>query len=249
MKQNDRTLLIDRYIAGKLEDAELWEFKTNIENDASLAQEVELRKEIYSTINNSKKMELLNTLNVISAKKQTRFFRINIHSRQVQAFAASVIVFLIVGAGLLTNSVFNSNISNYEIYTEYFIDEGSILSTRSNTEASNNIVESGVSLYSEGNFEEAILLFDSNPDNVIARLYCGLSYMKLDKFDSAEKQFNYIIKHNDNLFIDQAEWNLGLSYLASNKAEQASEIFTKISDENGAYSKQAANINKELKNK
>ena len=249
MKQNDKTLLIDRYITGKLEDTELWEFKTKIEKDASLAREVKLRKEIYDTISNGKKMELLKTLSTISTKKQTRLFRINIHSRQVQAFAAPVIVLIIIGSGLLSNSIQNSNNSNFDMYTEYFIDEGSILSTRSNVETSNSIVESGVILYSNENYEEAISLFNSNPENVTARLYCGFSYMKIENFDEAEKQFKYIINHNDNIFIDQAEWNLGLSYLASNKTKQAVEIFTKISTEDGAYSKQAANISKELENK
>jgi len=249
MKQNDKTLLIDRYITGKLEDTELWEFKINIEKDASLASEVKLRKEIYNTISNDKKMELLKTLSIVGTKKQTRIFKINIHSRQVQAFAASVIVLMIIGAGLLSNTIQNSNNSDFELYTEYFIDEGSVLSTRSNAETSNSIVESGVILYSNENYKEAISLFNSNPENVTSRLYCGFSYMKIEKFEEAEKQFKYIINHNDNIFIDQAEWNLGLSYLASNKIKQAVGIFTKISSEDGAYSKQAANINKELENK
>ncbi len=249
MKQKDKTLLIDRYISGKLEDTELWEFKTNIEKDASLAREVKIRKEIYNTISNDKKMELLKTLNNISAKKQTRFFKINIHSRQVQAFAASVIVLMIIGGGLLSNYIGYGNSSNYDIYTEYFIDEGSLLSTRSDVKTSNSLVESGVLLYSDDKYAEAISLFDSNPENVVARLYSGFSYMKLEQFDMAQKQFEYIINHNDNIFIDQAEWNLGLSYLASNKTKQAVKIFTKISSGNGAYRSQAVNVVKELENK
>ncbi len=249
MNKNDKTILIDRYISGKLEDTELWEFKTNIENDASLAHEVKLRREIYGTIGNDKKMELLETLNSIKTRTHTRRFKINIHSRQIQAFAASVIVLMIIGAGLISNYTGNNGNVNYNVYTEYFIDEGSLLTTRSDANSSNSVVESGVLLYDKNEFSEAISLFKSTPENVIARLYCGFSYMKLEEFDMAEKQFEYIINHNDNIFIDQAEWNLGLSYLANNKTEQADVIFTKIASENGAYGKQAANIRKELENK
>jgi len=249
MKQNDKTLLIDRYINGKLEDTELWEFKTSIKKDASLAQEVRIRKEIYNTIGNDKKMELLKTLNIISTKKQTRIFSINIHSRQIQALAASIIVLMIIGGGLLSNYIGYSNSSNHDIYTEYFVDEGSLLSTRSDVKSSNSIVESGVLLYSDNKYAEAVSIFESDPENVVARLYSGFSYMKLEQFDMAEKQFEYIINHNDNLFIDQAEWNLGLSYLANNKTKQADSIFSKISSGNGAYSSQAVNIVKELENK
>ena len=249
MKQDDKSKLIDKFITGKLEDTELWEFKINLENNEELAHEVELRKEIYNTINNERKMELMKTLVSIRTNKQKRRFKINIYSRQVQALAASIIVLMMIGAGVLTNYIGNSDVSNYNIYTEYFIDEGSLLTTRSNAETSNALVKSGIRLYNNEMYQQAISLFDSNPENVIARLYSGFSYMNLKQFDMAENQFKYILNQGDNIFIDQAEWNLGLSYLADNKTDQASTIFAKIASENGAYSTQATNIIKELKNK
>lgn len=249
MKQDDKTNLIERYITGKLEDTELWEFKINLEKDEEFAREVELYKEIYSAISNEKKMELMKTLASLKTNKQKRQFKINIYSRQVQALAASIIVLMMIGAGLLTNYVGNNDVSNYNVYTEYFIDEGSLLTTRSNAETSNAIVKSGIKLYNNGKYQQAISLFDSNPENVIARLYSGFSYMNLKEFDMAENQFKYILDQGDNIFIDQAEWNLGLSYLADEKTEQASTIFAKIASEDGAYSQQATNIIMKLKNR
>lgn len=249
MKQEDKANLIDKYITGKLEDTELWEFKINLENNEELAYEVELRKEIYSTINNEKKMELMKTLVNINTNKQKRRFKINIYSRQLQALAASIIVLMMIGAGVFTNYTGNSDVSNFSIYTEYFIDEGSLLTTRSNAETSIAPVKSGIRMYNNEMYQHAISLFDSNPENVIARLYSGFSYMSLKQFDMAENQFIYILNQGDNIFIDQAEWNLGLSYLANDKTDQASTIFAKIASENGAYSAQAINIIKELENK
>ena len=248
MKQEDRANLIDKYITGKLEDTELWEFKINLDKDEELAREVELHKEIYSAISNTKKMELMNTLASIEATEQKHQFRINIYSRQVQALAASIIVLMMIGAGLLTNYMGNNNESHYNLYTEYFVDEGSLLTIRSNAETSNALVKSGINLYNNEEYKQAISLFASNPENVIARLYSGFSYMNLEEFDMAENQFKYILNHGDNIFIDQAEWNLGLSYLANSKTEQASSIFDKIASEDGAYSAQATNIIKKLKN-
>jgi len=249
MKQDDKAKLIDKYITGKLEDTELWEFRVKLEQDAELAQEVALRKEIYKAIGNDKKMELLQTLNSFESTTHTRHFRINIYSRQVQALAASIIVLLIIGAGFLTNYLGSNDASNLNIYTEYFVDEGSLLATRSNAETSNALVKTGINLYNNGQYDQAISLFDAYPENIIARLYSGFSYMNLKKFDIAEGQFKFILNHGDNIFIDQAEWNLGLSYLGDNKTEQATSIFTKIASENGAYSAQANNIIKKLKNK
>lgn len=248
MKRNDKTLLIDRYITGKLEDTELWEFKTNLEKDANLAREVKLRKEIYNAISNEQKMDLLKTLRNIRTSRTKHVFNINIYSRQVQAFAASIIILLAVGAGLLSNYIGNTHESNYDIYNSYFIDEGSLISNRSDVSTNNSLVETGIILYENKKYNEAISMFDSNPENVLARLYSGLAYMKLEEFNQAEKQFKYIINHHDNILIDQAEWNLGLSYLANNKIKQASNIFAKIASENGAYNKQADDIINELEN-
>ena len=177
MTKSDKILLIDSYITGKLEDTELLEFKISIEQDKSLAREVELRRELYSLIRNDKKMALMKIISEISANQQPRKFKINIHSRQLQALVASVVVYMIIGAGLY-NYIGNSDVSNYDIYTEYFIDKGSLLSSRSGIENSSS-VESGVLLYSSNKYTEAISLFDANPENLIARFYSGFSYMKL----------------------------------------------------------------------
>jgi len=248
MTLNDKTMLIDKYITGKLEDTELWEFKTRIEQDANLAHEVKIRKEIYNAISNDKKMELMKTLSKIKGRRDRHILSINIYSRQVQAFAASIIVLLVVGAGLISSYIGNGPDSNYDIYNSYFIDEGSLISNRSDAATNNSLVESGIELYDNEKYTEAVSMFNSNPENVLARLYCGLSYMKLEQFSNAEKQFKYIINHHDNILIDQAEWNLGLSYLADDKTEQASIIFTKIASENGAYNTQASNLIKKLEN-
>ncbi len=248
MKKNSKTILIDKYITGKLEDTELWEFKADMEKDADLAREVKLRREIYNTISNKKKMQLMITLKNMKAKKQKHIFSINIYSRQVQAIAASIIILMIVGASLLTNQLGNNYNSNYNIYSEYFIDEGSLISTRSDKTSDNSSVETGIRMYDNEQYTKAISLLNSNPENVTARLYSGLSYMKLEMYDNAETQFIYILNHNDNIFIDQAEWNLGLSYLANNKSEQATEVFAKIASDDGAYSARADEIIKKLEN-
>ncbi len=247
MEKKDRTILIDKFVTGKLEDTELWEFKADMENDAELAKEVKLRKEIFETISNTKKIELLQTLNNINTKKKNKTFKINIYSRQIQAIAASIIVLMAIGAGLLSNQIGNDLNSN--IYNEYFVDEGSLITTRSDHQSDNSIVLEGIRLYDNHEYQMALELLESNPENITARLYTGLTYMKLEMYNNAEEQFNYIINHKDNIFIDQAEWNLGLSYLANEKTEKATEIFAKVSSEDGAYSKRAGDIIKKLENK
>ncbi len=245
MRENDKATIIDRYITGKLEDTELWEFKADMKNDKELEQEVKIRMEMYNTISDNNKMGLLTTLNDISKTKSTKKFMINIYSRQIQAIAASIIVLVVIGASLLSNQT--SNLNN-DVYSEYFIDEGSLISTRSGISSDNTKVESGIKLYHNHEYSKALSLLESNPENITARLYLGLTYMRLEKYNNAEDQFDYILNHQDNIFIDQAEWNLGLSYMANNKTDMAQSIFEKISTENGAYSIKASEIIKKLEN-
>ncbi len=246
MKEYDKTILIDKYITGKLEDTELWEFKADMEKDADLAREVKIRQEIYNTINNKQKMELLNTLSNIQQRSKRKTKIINLYSRQVQAIAASIIVLFAIGAGILTNQLGDTNL-NTQLYNEYFADEGSLITTRSEV-VSDDAVETGIRLFDSQQYQKAVTILELNPENVTARLYAGLSYMKLEQYDRAEDQFEYILEQKDNIFIDQAEWNLGLSYLAGNKTNEANKIFAKIASENGAYSAKAGEILTQLKN-
>lgn len=246
MKKFNETILIDKYITGKLEDTELWEFKANMENDPELAREVKMRQEIYNTIGDDEKMKLMTTLLDISGTTNRPVRKINLFSQQFQAIAASIIVILTIGAAVLTNHL-NKPDMNMIVYNEFFTDEGSLLTTRSGVETT-NAVETGIEYYDNNEYEKAIDLLIGSPDNVTARLYAGLAYMKLEKFGNAEEQFKYILKHNDNIFIDQAEWNLGLSYLASKKTNEANEIFSKIASEDGAYRTKADEIINQLKN-
>jgi hypothetical protein len=73
--------------------------------------------------------------------------------------------------------------------------------------------------------------------------------MKLEKFELAETPFIEIIDNKDNLFVDQAEWNLGLCYLRSGKAMKAENLFVRISRGNTVYKKNANQILRKLNKK
>ena len=55
-----------------------------------------------------------------------------------------------------------------------------------------------------------------------------------------------IIEDNDNLFVDQAEWYLGLCYLKLNDTEKAIIQFSKISQSNSTYKIRSEEIIKNI---
>jgi len=103
--------------------------------------------------------------------------------------------------------------------------------------------------YDQGQYEESIEIFKTIPDNVVARLYCGFAYMNVKNYEAAINEFDYVVAHGDNLFIDQASWFRGLSFLADNKISTAKSIFTNIASQDGAYHSKATDLLEELKNK
>jgi len=245
MKQLNKDNQIDRFVIGKLEDAELWEFQREMENDPKLAAEVKLRAEIYTSLADKQTIELRES--IITLKNEMKPKKLFLHSWKLRAVAAGVAILLLVGAGL-TSSLFKS-IDNQELYTAYFNPESSLLSLRSGSFSDNTSLNLGMLSYDQGQYDESIEIFKLIPDNVVARLYGGLAYMNLKNYPAAISEFNHVLTHGDNLFTDQAEWNIGLSYLADNKISKAKETFSSITNKKGAYQQKATELIEELKNK
>ncbi|RLD43937.1 MAG: hypothetical protein DRI89_03850 [Bacteroidetes bacterium] len=212
---------------------------TDLTNDARFQQEM------FEAIKDERKREIRKTLDQIH-RKNSGNTRINIYSWKLQAVAAAVVILLISG-GLIGDSLTNTP-TNQALYTEYFSPENSLLSVRSQEFIDTKLKE-GMRFYEQGKYSEAIISFQADPNNLAAKLYTGFSLMKLEKFEQAELPFMEIIENKDNLFIDQAEWNLGLCYLSGDKVSKAEQLFAKISTGNTVYNKDARNILQEMKEK
>ena len=245
MKKDAFTSQIDDYLTNSLSGNELLEFEKMIKHDNELAKELHFQEEVFEAIRDERKREIRETLNQIH-RKSTNKPRINIYSWKLQAVAAAVVVLLVSG-GLIGNFFANKPI-NETLYSQYFNPESSLLSVRSQG-TFNSKVKEGMYYYEQGKFTEAISVFHSEPNNLLGKLYTGFSFMKLEKFERAESPFIEIIDNKDNLFVDQAEWNLGLCYLKSGKTTKAQSLFARISAGNTVYNKNANKILNELDQK
>jgi len=165
---------------------------------------------------------------------------------RVVAAAASIILILAVG-GLMISNYYGQQ-SNNQLYAAYFTHENSMFSLRSTGSNIEQPVIQGIQYYEMQNFDAAVEMFEKAPDNLLGKLYGGLSFMELNEFDRAKESFNFIIQHNDNLFIDQSEWYLGLCNLKTNHTKEAISILEKIAKENSVYKTKAQKLLKELKN-
>lgn len=203
-------------------------------------------REFLMAIQNDHKMALRETLIDIHYKESQSKYVISIMSWKVQSIAASIAIFLLVGASFLFN--ITNSVSNEDIFNQYYSAENSILTVRSFESADFSPVNEGMKYFDQQKYENAINAFDLASDNVVAKLYSGFSYMELKQYDQAIVEFKEIIKQKDNLFIDQAEWNLGLCYIITNNTGQAKEVLTQITNSNTIYNIRAQQLLEDMGN-
>ena len=105
--------------------------------------------------------------------------------------------------------------------------------------------------YESGEFHKAINLYEDilvkDPADMASSLYSGISYMETEQYIQADEKFQKIINHNDNLFVEQAEWYLGFCYLHTGQNFEARGHFKEIAGSEGSYSKKAKKIMRSIK--
>lgn len=202
--------------------------------------------ELYNAISDENKLALRETLNAVHNKEVQNNYMISIFSWKVQSIAASIAVFLLVGASFLFNM--NDPLTNQELFGQYYTTESSILNVRSGNTADFSPLNEGMQYFEQKNYNKALNAFKLDADNVVVKLYSGFSYMELQQYDQAISEFEDIIDQNDNLFIDQAEWNLGLCYIITNNTDQAKETLTKITNSNTIYNIRAQQLLEDMGN-
>ncbi len=203
--------------------------------------------EFLHAIQDEHKLALRDTLVSIHNKEsQNNNYVISIFSWKVQSIAASIAIFIMVGASFLFNM--NNTTTNEELFSQYYTTENSMVTVRSNTTADFSPVNDGLKYFDQQNYQKALTAFELAPDNVVANLYSGFSYMELKQYDQAIVAFKNIIDQKDNLFIDQAEWNLGLCYVATNNTDQAKEVLSQITNSNTIYNIRAQQLLEDMGN-
>jgi tetratricopeptide (TPR) repeat protein len=242
MKTYSRTDYIERYLQGQLKEGELWEFKVKLEKDPELARQLKLQREINETLADNSKLKLRKQLS--STYYQTQ--KVNTFSQWKYQIAAAVAIFILVGGGLTTNLFNSSKIDNTTLYQQNFVPDNSLFTLRAGTSILDASLENAMKEYNNENYVEAIRLFSMENDNMGAKLYSGFAYMKLSDFDNAILALNEVIDNNNNLFFDQAEYNLALCYLAIGDSKKTIEILNGIIDKQTAYSKKAKKIIKNI---
>jgi len=231
---------IEQYLANEMAPAERAAFTNELRLNQELSQELKLAQSIDSAIYNDDIIDLRRKL--IAAINTDRDLKaevpvVRMNNRKWWYAAASLLALCAVTATLYLQT--NRNISSDSLFTQYYNSENIVDLTRGDE----NIVEAVIK-FQQKDYNTASELFNrilrKDNSNIAVWFYYGIANIETMNYENSIKAFNTIIKHNDNLYIEHAEWYLGLCYLKSNQKDKAIDQFVVVASNPDNYHWQEA---------
>jgi tetratricopeptide (TPR) repeat protein len=243
----DRYFRIEEFIDGNLSQEESIRLKNELNADPDLAFELILRSEINKAIRDKNLMEFRDLILGQTNHQSSPSALFNLQRDVLKTWhlaAASFILILVVGG--LWYILSNKPFSTERLVSKYYKPAQSILQYRSLELNSDDALKEAFNFYQQNDYTNALKYFNSLENQITAKFYSGICYIELEQFEKAVESFEYVINDKDNLFVEQAEWYLGLIYLMNNQKSQAIEQFNKIAKSDSFYEVQAKEILKYL---
>lgn len=240
-KDIERSNLIDQYLSGHLTDKEMARFKKQLEEDAALRTELEnyeISREVirnYGLRNDLKRIRKNMLQEQIAETPSSPKARVVSIQRYWARVAATVLILLV---GFLAIQL--AALSGENLYEEKAFPYEVTVSRNGEAtlDSQNQIIQQR---YASGNFEEATRLYESlSAPSVTATFIAGNAYLQLDQPQKAKTAFQRVLDVNarqgTDLFEEDAEYYLALSYLRSGEYDQAFNKFKKIKASGSDYS-------------
>ncbi|MDX9695109.1 MAG: hypothetical protein RBT49_04890 [Bacteroidales bacterium] len=241
--------LVDKYLYGDLDVAEMQRFEQKMDSDYELKNDFLLYSEINKAILEEDVMMLRNKIDTIHKhSERSMLFSLKRLDRRFYYAAASVALLIATGS-----IVYNTNkpaMDNNAIYNKYFTPYDVSVTYRSGNEEVDLILISALEKYENENYKDAVILFEQvihkRASDMAANLYSGISLMETEKYKKATNSFQTIITNNNNLFIEQAKWYLALCYIKTNQNNKAIVILNELVSHDSYYKQPAKKVLKDL---
>ncbi len=238
---------IEDYIDNDLNKDDLKSFLDEVKENKSLAAELNLRMEINNVIHDKGFNELKDILEKqkITGRQNNSSISIRREVMKTWHMAAASFALVIVAGGLwyiLSNKPYTTE----KLVGKYYKPAQPIGQVRGQA-TGNETLAKAFSLYKQNDYNNALNYFASLSNQITSKFYSGICFIELKKYDDAIDSFKAVVNDNDNLYVEQADWYLGLIYLMNNQKKDAIEQFNKISNSDSYYADQAKEIVKYIR--
>ncbi len=235
MNTEEKELLLQKYLLGEMSEVELEQIEKLKKEDMNFAAEVEDYNKIVDGMKGLSmdqfKQELHNWEKAYQAKRG------NLKAQQFPfSFPryyqiAAVLLLLLVSVLVILMLRAPSTTSNNELYAQYYEPyEDLIIDRAQDPQSTPTQLYQGMDAYKQQNFQEAIIYLKAYlsdfPDELIPRLYLGISLLEEDNVNEAIGQFQQLLSSPE--LRQQAQWYTALAYLKGNKTDLAKDMFEEI---------------------
>ena len=248
MKTNDFSYFIERYLANEMGPDEKTWFEKELDGNETLTRELILRKKAESIIKSSDIMDLRSKLHSIEKTRASKEVSHKIVRRQTFSYAAAFTGVLLIGSIAFYSS---RDLSKEAIYKKYYNGYESVSATRSAAPAVTTLYSEAIGFYNNKEYQKAAQaleeLLKSDQTNIEFRFQLANSYMGAQQYPEAGNSYLKVIGDNNNLFIEDAQWYLGICYIMTDEVEKAKNQFRIISQSEGRYQNDAKKILRKIK--
>ena len=245
---------IDQYLNDELNEAELASFETELTNNLDLADELGLHKEIDKAVQEDDIMGLRARLDniskdVVKQKRKERSFAAMPSSRVAIATIAASLMLILSIAGVISRS--NKAADEGELYSQYYETYQATGIFRSGDASLDTRLTKALHMFNSQEYDEALELFNEvlgqDANNPVGNFYSGVAYQETGRFDKAITSYETVVKDKDNLFVEQAEWYIGLCYLQNENKKKAFKQFKRIAKSDSFYQQKADAVLRKMK--
>lgn len=236
--------LIEHYLDGSLSDTERLAFEERVRSEAELRVQVEEMKVIREGIVRASRKEVLKSLKELEATLPEVEAPIIPLWRTTWLQVAAGISLLALCVYLL----WPRTQEPAQLFAEYFEPYPNIImpTVRGVVENDSTVKAQAYRAYDQQNYAEAIRLFEAvqqKDEGVL--LYLGNSYLANGQPEKALPLFEKVLNNYD-VFDEQAEWYVAVSYLKLEEREKAREALQKVVARESSYKSKAQLILEKL---
>lgn len=238
---------IENYLSGSAGKAEGTWLKKEMQRDPDLAREVTLRRRTDEILADRSIIDLRTKLGIIEVKKRSggTFRKTTVRAA---SYAAAILIAVLISSALYIAYRPGSNDVLFDKYYARYESPGAV---RSVVSSGNTLMENAIASYSAKDYDKAISYLEqviiAQQGDMETVFMHGMANMEVNNYPLASGSFTKVIEHNDNLYLEDAAWYLGLCYMMTNETDKAVKQFSAISKSRSRYSKEAAKLARRLK--
>ncbi len=164
------------------------------------------------------------------------------------SIAASILLLIAVAAFLFIDT--KKAPDPEKLFAQYFTPYPDVITTKnSNINSREKFLLSGLTYYSSGNMDSALLYFQAvdkvHPDYSYAKFYEGISLLSLNMNIERSIQSFEIASVNEQL-EDQCSWYLALAFIKLKDPPKAEDYLSKLCGSESSYKEKATKLLKQL---